>query len=270
MAHWTELCSPMPDRVAGIPVEEAREKFYAMVRRYLAYERPVATRKGRKAKKPESSPTIIDGKLIEIEQYERGAKDKKRNNAADAVQWLAMNGHLRNPVPHGLALRERDRALEIAYKSANGRIDTASDLASIFETAELTPLRSPDFGATPGGSFGPRYVGVSKFRCIEIVAQLGEDIPPVCLRILRAVICENEFPWLGESKSEMQRIFAEIRTALDFARWSLDRRPGPIDIHERDTAELIERCPAAFEWLTMRKLRGVTLSTRRLATSKAR
>jgi hypothetical protein len=65
----------------------------------------------------------------------------------------------------------------------------------------------------------------------------------------------------------MQRIFAEIRTALDFARWSLDRHPGPIDIHERDTAELIERCPEAFEWLTMRRLKGATLAARRLKTS---
>jgi hypothetical protein len=158
-----------------------------------------------------------------------------------------LKGHLNSRI-EGI---RTDKAMEIAWAEGRGRITTATRLAEIFEKAELTPLRSPDFEATPGGSFGPRHIGVSKFRCIEIVAQLEGDIPPACMVLLRAIICRNEFPWLGLKPKNEQRVMESIRLALDFAAWSLDRHHPRAEMTEE---EIVRRWPAAADWFTARRL----------------
>lgn len=242
---WQSLCSAMPDHPSGLPAEEARAKFYAMVERHLSREEAPAP-KAKKAK-TESVPVVIDGRPVEIERYGDGRRDIRRNNAADAMQWLIMKGHLNSRID-GI---RTDKALEIAWAEGRGRITTATRLAEIFEKAELTPLRSPDFEATPGGSFGPRYIGASKFRCIEIVAQLEGDIPPACMVLLRAIICRNEFPWLGLKPKNEQRVMESIRMSLDFAAWSLDRHHPRAEMTEE---EIVRRWPAAQDWFVARRL----------------
>lgn len=249
---WQSLCSAMPDNVAGIPASEARLKFYAMVERHLSREEPKPVAKKGKAK-TESAPVVIDGRPVEIERYGDGRRDIRRNNAADAMQWLIMKGHLNSRI-EGI---RTDKAMEIAWAEGRGRITTATRLAEIFERAELTPIRSPDFEATPGGSFGPRHIGVSKFRCIEIVAQLEGDIPPSCMVLLRAIICRNEFPWLGLKPKHEQRVMESIRLALDFAAWSLDRHHPRAEMTED---EVVRRWPAAREWFVARRLAESTLA----------
>lgn len=229
-----------------------RGRFYDMVERHLSREKPAPSKKGR-AKKQESAPVVIDGRPVEIERYGDGRRDIRRNNTADAMQWLIMKGRLNSMIEEP----RTDKKLELAWAEGRGRITTATRLAEIFEKAELTPLRSPDFEATPGGSFGPRHIGVSKFRCIEIVAQLEGDIPPACMGLLRAIICRNEFPWLGLKPKNEQRVMESIRLALDFAAWSLDRHHPRAEMTEE---EIVRRWPAAQGWFVARRLAESTLA----------
>lgn len=248
---WQSLCSAMPDHPSGLPADEARAKFYAMAERHLSREEAPAPKA--KKSKPESAPVVIDGRPVEIERYGDGRRDIRRNNAADAMQWLIMKGKLNSTI-HGI---RTDKAMELAWAEGRGRITTATRLAEIFEKAELTPLRSPDFEAATGGSFGPRHIGVSKFRCIEIVAQLEGDIPPACMVLLRAIICRNEFPWFGIKPKNEQRVMESIRLALDFAAWSLDRHHPRAEMTED---EVVRRWPAAREWFVARRLAESTLA----------
>jgi hypothetical protein len=245
-----------------------RERFYGMVARHLSDceptpSQPRKSKKKRGKEKAASKLVVIDGRPVEIETYGDGVKDTKKNSTADALQWLIDNGHLKSPVPHGVSLNERDRLLEIAYAESNARITTATDLGRFFEKAELTPLRSPDFEATPGGGFGSRYVGVTKLRCMGIIQDVGRDIPPHCMAILEAVICRNEFPWLGKPKQEGQRILQMIRMALDFAAWCFDRAidgPDRRIVDCKATVQIMRRWPEARDWITAKKLAGATHS----------
>lgn len=237
-----------------------RARFMDMVRRHLSDCEPTPSKKGKKKPQPmkpaAKEPIVIDGRPVEVERYGDGTKDTRRNNAADALEWLMMKGHLNSRIVGD----RTEKAMEIAWAEGRGRINTATRLAAIFEKAELTPLRSPDFEAVPGGSFGARHIGASKFQCIAILADLGEDIPPSCMEILRAIICRNEFPWHGAGKRDEQRIMEQIRMALDFASYSLDRHhPRP----EMTEDELVRRWPEAAEWFTAKRLRAATLSFKR-------
>lgn len=248
---WQSLCSAMPDSAAGIPAAEAREKFYAMVERHLSREEsPEPVARGKKAKKQkaeEPAPVVIDGRPVEIEKYGNAGIASYRNNAADALQWLMMKGHLNSRIDGP----RTDKAMELAWAEGRGRINTVTRLVELFEKAELTPLRSPDFEATPGGSFGPRYVGNTKLSCMMAVQALRQDIPPACMRILEAIICRNEFPWHGKKKREEQRIYEGIRMALDFAAWSFGRHHPKAEMTEE---EMVRRWPAAQDWFTARRL----------------
>lgn len=247
-----------------------RGRFYAMAERHLRDCPPTPSKaKGKKKrdKKAEAKPeqTEIDGRPVEIARTGAG---EAINHAADALQWLIRKDHLRSPVPHHLPLNERDRLLTISHNEAVKRTDTAQKLASIFEKAAIAPLRSPDFEAVPGGTFGPRSISLTKLQCIGILAELGRDIPPACLQLLEAIICRNEFPWHAKAKAaaagarnakEAERMakaveqaaFAEIRMAIDFASWSLDKRHGRSEMTED---EIVRRWPAAQDWFTARRL----------------
>lgn len=258
---WQSLCSAMPDHPSGLSVEEARAKFYRMVERHLRNCPPTPSalkgKKARKAaKKAEAKPeqTEIDGKPVEIARTGAG---EAINHAADALQWLIRKDHLRSPVAHNLPLNERDRLLTASHKEADKRSDTAQKLAAIFEKADFTPLRSPDFEAVPGGGFGPRKIGLSKLVNAEKLAELSKDIPPACMRLLEAIICRNEFPWHGKGKAEQKRIMAEVRMALDFASFSLDKHHARSEMTED---EVVRRWPAAREWFVARRLAESTLA----------
>lgn len=253
---WQSLCSAMPDHPSGLPVDEARAKFYAMVERHLSREepKPLAAKKGRKPK-AESAPVVIDGRPVEVEKYGNAGIASYRNNAADALQWLIFKGHLNSRIDGP----RTDKAMEMAWAEGRGRINTATKLAELFEKAELTPLRSPDFEATPGGSFGPRYVGNTKLSCMMAIQALRQDIPPACMRILEAIICRNEFPWHGKKKREEQRIYEGIRMALDFAAWSFGRHHPKAEMTED---EVVQRWPAAQDWFTARRLAESVLAFR--------
>jgi len=230
-----------------------RGRFYDMAERHLRDCPPTPSKaKGKKKrdKKAETKPeqTEIDGKPVEIARTGAG---EAINHAADALQWLIRKDHLRSPVPHNLRLNERDRLLTISHAEAVKRTDTAQKLAGIFEKAAIAPLRSPDFEAVPGGSFGPRSISLTKLQCIGILAELGRDIPPACLRLLEAIICRNEFPWHGAGKADQRRIMAEIRMAIDFASFSLDKHHGRSEMTED---EVVRRWPAAQDWFTARRL----------------
>jgi hypothetical protein len=244
----------MPDSVAGIPASEARAKFYNMVERHLSREElaPVKEKKARKAKQ-EPALVVIDDRPVEVERYGDGTRDMRRNNAADAMQWLIGKGHLNSRIEGP----RTDKAMEIAWAEGRARINTTTDLAVIFERAELTPLRSPDFEATPGGSFGPRFVSVTKLRCMKIVQDLRRDIPPAAIRTLEAIICRNEFPWHGASKREEQRILQDIRRALDFAAWSLGNGRRGAEITRE---EMCRRWPESADWFVAKDLAESTLA----------
>lgn len=236
-----------------------RGRFYAMVERHLRDCPPTPSKaKGKKKrdKKAEAKPepTEIDGKPVEIARTGAG---EAVNHAADALQWLIRKDHLRSPVPHNLPLNERDRLLTRSHNEAVKRTDTAQKLASIYEKASIAPLRSPDFEAVPGGTFGPRSISLTKLQCIGILAELGRDIPPACLRLLEAIICRNEFPWHGAGKDDQKRIMAEIRMAIDFASWGLDKHHSRSEMTEE---EVVRRWPAAQDWFTARKLAATTES----------
>lgn len=235
-----------------------RGRFYDMVERHLRNcpPTPSKAKKQRGKKKVEAKPeqTEIDGKPVEIARTGAG---EAINHAADAMQWLIRKDHLRSPVPHNLPLNERDRLLTRSHNEAVKRTDTAQKIASIYEKAAIAPLRSPDFEAVPGGSFGPRSISLTKLQCIGILAELGRDIPPACLLLLEAIICRNEFPWHGKDKAEQKRIFSEIRMALDFASFSLDKHHARSEMTEE---EMVRRWPAARDWFTARALAATTES----------
>jgi hypothetical protein len=69
--------------------------------------------------------------------------------------------------------------------------------------------------------------------------------------LLRAIICRNEFPWLGLKPKNEQRVMESIRLALDFAAWSLDRHHPRAEMTEE---EIVRRWPAAADWFTARRL----------------
>lgn len=231
-----------------------RGRFYAMVERHLSREEPKPTtaKKGRKPK-AESAPVVIDGRPVEVEKYGNAGIASYRNNAAAALQWLIFKGHLNSRIDGP----RTDKAMELAWAEGRGRINTATKLAELFEKAELTPLRSPDFEATPGGSFGPRYVGSTKLACMMAIQALRQDIPPACMGILEAIICRNEFPWHGKKKREEQRIYEGIRMALDFAAWSFGQHHPKSEMTEE---EMVRRWPAARDWFTARALAATTES----------
>ena len=198
---------------------------------------------------------VIDGRLVEIERYGDGRRDVRRNNAADALQWLTMKGHLNSRIDGP----RNDKAVELAWAEGRGRINTATRLVELFEKAELTPLRSPDFEATPGGSFGPRHVSLTKLACMKAIHTIRQDIPPACIGILEAVICRNEFPWHGQKKAVEQVIYQEIRMALDFATWSLGKHHPKSEMTEE---ELVRRWPDSHDWFVARRLAATTESFR--------
>lgn len=234
--------------------EFIRCRFYDMVERHLSRLDPPAPAKTKKPRKTaETSSTVIDGRPVEVERYGDGRRDIWRNNAADAMQWLIMKGHLNSKID-GI---RTDKAMEIAWSEGRARITTATDLAELFEKAELTPLRSPDYGATPGGSFGPRYVGVTKLKSMQIIQDLRREIPRACMGILEAIICRNEFPWHGKKPREEARILEDIRVALDFAAWALSKHHPKAEMTE---AELVRRWPAVRDWFTARRLTESTVA----------
>lgn len=247
---------------AGDPdFEERRRKFYGMVGRHLS--RPVntaqpakAAKKADKKAKPAKVETVIDGRPVEIEKYGSPGIASYRNNAADSMHWLINAGHLNSRIVGP----RTDRAIELAWAEGRTRVNTATRLAELFENAELTPIRSPDYESVPGGSSGSRYVGNTKLACMKIVQDLRRDIPPACMQRLETVIKENAAPWHGLKKKTQQSIYDEIRMALDFAAFALDQHHSKAEVTEEI---LVQRWPAAQDWFTARRLRERAVSFKR-------
>lgn len=213
-----------------------------------------------KKERPVKYPAVVtgekDGKPFEVERYGDPAKIMYRDNASSALGWLIYKGHLNSMIDGP----RTERAMEIAWNEGRARINTAQRLENIFEAADLTPIRSPDFEAVPGGTFGPRAIHHSKLRAIKILADLERDIPPLCMGILRAIIGENRFIWHGLDKRGEREMLEAIRMSLDFAAWSLDRRVLRPEMTEE---EIVRRWPAAHQWFTVRRLQGATYSFKR-------
>jgi hypothetical protein len=228
-----------------------------MVRRHFsdpidtARTKKVAKKKTGKKQKSTKLVMEIDGRPVEIEKYGNAGIASYRNNAADAMQWF-INGSHHNSRIEG---PRTDKAIEIAWAEGRTRANTAARLADLFEKAELTPLRSPDYESVPGGSSGPRFVGNSKLTCMMVIQDLRREIPPTCTQLLEAVICRNEAPWHGLGKTAAQRVYQDLRMALDFAAWALDRRHTKAEVSE---VELVQRWPQAAEWFTAARLAGKT------------
>lgn len=248
--HWRELCSPIDaDRPERSNIELERSTFYAHCARVFGFEgwsfpkkvEALEVKPGR-----DSAPT-------EIEKYGHPGIASYRNNAADAMQWLIMKGHLNSRIEGP----RTDKAIELAWSEGRGRINTATRLADLFERAELTPLRSPDFEAVPGGSFGPRYVGHGKLSCMKMIQDLRRDIPPACMAMIEAIICRNEFPWHGLSKKREQGVFQMVRMSLDFASWSLDKGKRGSEVTRE---EMCRRWPQTLDWFTAADLSGGVVS----------
>lgn len=254
MVHWTELCSPMPDTVAGLPVEEARAKFYDMVRKHLSQEEPPAPKKGKAKPKMEATPTEIDGRPIDRQKYGNAGIASYRNQASDAMTWLILNKHLISKVEWP----RTEEKLEQAWSEGNARHTTAQELEKLFEKAELTPLRSPDLGGVPTNGFGSRYVGVSKLVSQMIVQDLRRDMPPALMSLLERILVKNEHPWHGLSKKAQDAVFEQVRMALDCAGWVLMKidagKAGEAAV-ERARLAICRRWPALDEWFYHQRLR---------------
>lgn len=260
----TDMSQPKSDtyRAGDTDFDLIRERFYSMVRRQLSHGTNPTSRpekkqqKAKKAQTPAIHASEMDGRPSEVERYGDPAKIMYRDNASSALNWLIYKGHLNSRVEGDRS----EKAMEIAWSEGRGRINTATRLEEIFERAELTPLRSPDFEAIPGGSFGPREIGSVKLHCIRIIAQIEGDIPPHCTRILREIICENKFIWHGLAKKSWDETMEFIRMSFDFAAWSLDRHHPQA---EMTSEEIVRRWPAAHDWFTMRRLLEFTVYAKR-------
>jgi len=238
-------------RAGDADFDVIRSRFYAMVRRHLA--EPVSIRKT--AATAPSGPGR-DGVPIEIEKYGDPRIASYRDNAADALGWLAMKGHMNSRIVGD----RTDRLMEIAWAEGRARITTATMLSDLFERAELTALRSANLEGISGGGFGPRAVHHTKLEAMMAVQSIRSDIPPACMAIIEAVISRNQSPWLGQGKAAQAKIFEEIRRAIDFATWSIERSHRRPSI---DDEELIRRWPEALDWITARRLVASTEQFRR-------
>lgn len=250
--HWRDLCYPTDANPPATNRERvSRARFYAMCAREFGFE-------GWCFNREESSEPIKpgrDGRPSEVEKYGSPGIASFRDNAADAMQWLILKGHLNSRVvgPH------TDEALEIAWAEGRGRINTANELAELFETAELTPLRSPDLESVPSGTFGPRTIGMKKLQAMKAVQDLRRDIPPLCMGLLEAIICRNDFLWAGLPKKDAENLFQAIRASLDFAAWSLNQYNPRAEITEE---VMIQRWPWTEQWFIARRLRGKVVMSR--------
>src|SRR5690606_39024805 len=100
-----------------------------------------------------------------------------------------------------------------------------------------------------------RPISLAKLQCIGILAELGQDIPDVCMHILRAILCRNEFIWHG--RGDQKRVLESVRMSLDFASFSLDKHHGRSEMTED---EMVRRWPATQDWFTARRLTESALS----------
>lgn len=240
-------------RLGDADFDFIRTRFYDMAERHLRNLPATPStplKKQKKAKGPIAAPVEIDGRPVEIEKYGDGTKDTKRDNAADALNWLIVKGHLNSKMDGPRS----DAALERAWSDGNARRTTADELVLLFERAELTPLRSPDLEGTPGGSFGPRFVGLSKLVSQMIVQDLRRDMPPALMALLERVLLGNEHVWHGREKKQQARIFQDVRLALDFAAWGLARHGG-VAAQEKAKAHLCQKWEVAGEWFRTKTLR---------------
>lgn len=240
---------------AGDPdFENVRDRFYGMVERHLSIV-AIVLPKGRRTKIADPGPGR-DGIPTEIEKYGDPRIASYRDNAADAVQWLVSKGHLNSRI---VGVRT-DRLLEIAWAEGRARITMMSMLADLFERAELTALKSPDLEGLSGGSFGPRAIHHTKLEAMMVVQRMRSEIPPVCMKMLEAVITRNESPWHGLGRSAQAAVFDAIRRSIDFAAWSLERSRAKPEITDQ---ELVRRWPEALEWITAGRLTVAAISFKR-------
>lgn len=235
-------------------IAATRARFYDMVERHLRNLPATPSTPAKKQKKAKAPAVVeqkvIDGRPVEIEKYGDGTKDTKRDNAADALNWLIVKGCLNSRLDGPRS----DAALERAWSDGNARRNTADELVDLFEKAELTPLRSPDLGGTPGGSFGPRFVGISKVTAMMMVQDLRRDMPPALMTLLDRILLGNEHVWHGKEKKQQARIFQDVRLALDFAAWALARQDG-VGAQEKAKQVLCQKWELAGEWFRTRSLR---------------
>lgn len=206
---------------------------------------------------PYSPPTANPGRdqqPREVQKYGNAGIASYRDQASDAMTWLILNKHLNSKVDWP----RTDEKLEQAWSEGNARHTTAQELERLFEKAELTPLRSPDFGGVPTGGFGSRYVGVSKLISQMVVQDLRRDMPPALMALLERILVKNEHPWHGLKKKAQDAVFEQARMALDMAGWVLMKidagKAGEAAI-ERARVAIARRWPALDDWFYQRRLR---------------
>lgn len=192
------------------------------------------------------------------------AKDESRNDATDVLTWLATKGKLNSEIEPP----RTDRKLEIAWSEGRERQNTASKLQEVFQKAELTPLRSADPAAIGGGgSFGSRFVAVSKIEAMRAIQDLRNDIPQPCMAMLERILVGNRLDRTKGAAAE-RMLFNQVRMSIDFATWSMDRSRPDIDPYDKASAELCRRWPDAWEWITVRRLRRGGVMAKRITRSR--
>lgn len=271
MTTASDLCEARQDsgRYGDPDFDLVRSKFYEMAERQFANcpLTPSVKPKGKgKKKQPAPEPVVIDGKPVEREKYGNPALNCERDNASDAMQWLVYRGHLNSRIEGD----RNDAKLEIAWSEGNGRRTTADRLETMFQKATLTPLRSPDLEAIPGG-FGPRAVSTSKVTNMMMVQDVRNEMPPVLMKLLERILIGNEHVWHGLGKKRQAAVFEEIRLALDFAAWVLTKIDAGAAGHaqvEKERQKLCQRWEWASEYFYQKQL-GAAVSAARVIKRKA-
>lgn len=265
MAHWSELCQPMP--VYRGPEGEdsavaARARFYAACSRVFGW--------GWRLEQPEPAPlgkVGRDGRLHDRQKYGEAGIHSYRDQASDAMTWLVLKKHLNSRVDWP----RTEEKLQAAWADGNERHATAQELELLFEKAELTPLRSPDFAAAPSGGFGSRYVGVSKVVAQMKVQDLRREMPPALMQLLERILLKNEMVWHGLKGKARDGAIDNIRLALDFAGWALFKvaagQAGSAAVEARRLA-LCRKWPAADQFFYQQQLRPAMHAGKVISRSK--
>lgn len=208
----------------------------------------------KRKKKQKQTPKVgYGGTVREIVKYGEGAIHSYRDDAANAVQWLLDKGKLK-PLVIG---QPTDELMAESWSDVLSRLTVAQQLESLFDAAELSPVKSPDWESVPGGGFGPKNVPIRKIIAMRKVQELRHEMPPMLMSLIEQLIRENCHLWHGVQKSKQQRIFQDIRFALDFSEWALnkiERGEAGSRATENDRVALCKKWPLAEDWFQRKRL----------------
>lgn len=201
-------------RLGDPDFDRKRALFYARCARVFGFE---GWDFGESAAEPAGKMPGRDGQAYRAEKYGEKGIASYRNVFAGTVEMFESRSELLNSEiepPH------TDEKVDQAACEGSVRRRAARQFRDLFESAAMTPLRSPELDRVPTG-FGPRSPHDRALDAMATVREMRNNLPPLVMRLLEDVVIADQFMWLVDDRRRERAILQDIRMALDFAAYEM-------------------------------------------------